>query len=260
MTPRTGDRFLEMIRKVVIVLLVLAAGFCLYRGVSPYLDVCMDQKRLINVAYMRKEDTVLSESEIQDENPNGDFNETYVSPINFEVLKSINPDIIGWIKIPGTVIDYPICWRAGDNEYYMTHTATGEVKPYGAIMMDGSNSPEASDRLVVLYGHHMKNGTMFREIVKYSSPDFLYQHRAIQLYFPDHEELYTVIGTVVCQAKDMQVGNMISDSNFVGTWDNGVLKELDWQDPIERVLALVTCSYGSEDERTICFAVPGGSE
>lgn len=254
MNPRIGERFLEMIRKVVIVLLLLAAGFCLYRGVSPYLDVCMDQKHLINVAYMRKEETVLSGSEIQYEKSNGDLTEAYVSPINFEVLKSINPDIIGWIKIPGTVIDYPICWRARDNDYYMTHSATREEKPYGAIMMDGSNSPEASDRLVVLYGHHMKNGTMFREIVKYSNPDFLYQHRAIQLYFPDHEELYTVIGTVVCQAKDMQIGNMISEE----TWGDEVLKDLDWQDPTERVLALVTCSYGSEDERTICFAVSAG--
>lgn len=260
MTPRTGAHFLEMIRKVVIVFLLLAAGFCLYRGVSPYLDVRMDQKRLINVAYMQKKETVLTESEIQGEKSNGDFTETYVSPINFEVLKRINPDIIGWITIPGTVIDYPICWRSGDNDYYMTHSATGEEKPYGAIMMDGSSSPEASDCLVVLYGHHMKNGTMFREIVKYSNPDFLYQHRAIHLYFPDYEELYTVIGTVVCQAKDMQIGNMISDRSFVEAWDNGVLKELDWQDPIERVLALVTCSYGSEDERMICFAVSGGSE
>lgn len=258
MNPRTGERFLAMIRKVVIVFLLLAAGFCLYRSVSPYLDVCMDQKRLVNMAYMRKEETVLSESDVQDEKANGDFKETYVSPINFEVLKRINPDIIGWITIPGTVIDYPICWRSGDNDYYMTHSATGEKKPYGAIMMDGSSSPEASDCLVVLYGHHMKNGTMFREIVKYSDPFYLEQHRTIQIYFPDREELYTVIGTVVCQAEDMQTKNMMTDKIIEEKWSEGVFQEIEWKEPIERVLALVTCSYGSENERTICFAVSDG--
>ena len=108
----------------------------------------------------------------------------YTSPIDFEVLKSINPDIVGWIQIPGTAIDYPICWRADDNEYYMTHSAEGNKREFGAIMLDGSNSSAAEDHLVVLYGHHMRNGTMFKDIVRYTDADFLNAHKSISLFFP----------------------------------------------------------------------------
>lgn len=96
----------------------------------------------------------------------------YSSPIDFETLKNINPDIIGWIQIPGTAIDYPICWRSNDNEYYMTHSAEGEKRAFGSIMLDGANSSAAEDHLVVLYGHHMRNGTMFKDIVRYTDADF----------------------------------------------------------------------------------------
>ena len=98
----------------------------------------------------------------------------YTSPIDFEVLKSINPDIVGWIQIPGTAIDYPICWRAGDNEYYMGNirqkVRSGHLNCHYAGWCQFLSAAE--EHLVVLYGHHMRNGTMFKDIVRYTDADF----------------------------------------------------------------------------------------
>ncbi len=179
----------------------------------------------------------------------------YTSPIDFEALKSINPDIVGWIQIPGTVIDYPICWRDGDNEYYMTHSAEGEKRAFGAIMLDGANSSAAEEHLVVLYGHHMRNGTMFKDIVRYTDADFLNDHKSISLFFPDREERYSVIGTIVCSTKNFEPSQMVEEELRFKEWCRNSWRGLPEEIIQKKMLALVTCSYGSRDERTICFAV-----
>ena len=179
----------------------------------------------------------------------------YTSPIDFEALKSINPDIVGWIQIPGTVIDYPICWRDGDNEYYMTHSAEGEKRAFGAIMLDGANSSAAEAHLVVLYGHHMRNGTMFKDIVRYTDADFLNDHKSISLFFPDREERYSVIGTIVCSTKNFEPSQMVEEELLFKEWCRNSWRGLPEEIIQKKMLALVTCSYGSRDERTICFAV-----
>ena len=106
-----------MIRKAVVLLLILAAGICAYRGSAPYIDARMEQEHLKQAAFPGNEEN-RSDNESKVKKPVREETVPYTSPIDFEALKSINPDIVGWIQIPGTVIDYPVCWRANDNEYY----------------------------------------------------------------------------------------------------------------------------------------------
>lgn len=192
-----------MIRKAVVLLLILAAGICAYRGSAPYIDARMEQEHLKQAAFPGNEEN-RSDNESKVKKPVREETVPYTSPIDFEALKSINPDIVGWIQIPGTVIDYPVCWRANDNEYYMKHSAEGERRAFGAIMLDGANSSAAEEHLVVLYGHHMRNGTMFKDIVRYTDADFLNDHKSLSLFFPDRQERYSVIGTIVCSAKNFE--------------------------------------------------------
>ena len=112
-----------MIRKTVVLLLILAAGICVYQGSSPYIEARMEQEHLKQAAFPGNEGNLSEEEGRKGNGPTREETVLYTSPIDFEVLKSINPDIVGWIQIPGTAIDYPICWRAGDNEYYMKHSA-----------------------------------------------------------------------------------------------------------------------------------------
>lgn len=244
-----------MIRKTVVLLLILAAGICVYQGSSPYIEARMEQEHLKQAAFPGNEGNLSEEEGRKGNGPTREETVLYTSPIDFEVLKSINPDIVGWIQIPGTAIDYPICWRAGDNEYYMKHSAEGEKRAFGAIMLDGANSSAAEEHLVVLYGHHMRNGTMFKDIVRYTDADFLNAHKSISLFFPDRQERYSVIGTIVCSAKNFEPSQMVEKKLLFKEWCRNSWKGLPEEEIQKKMLALVTCSYGSRDERTICFAV-----
>ena len=244
-----------MTRRTFAILLLLAAGICAYRGSSPYIEARMEQDYLKKAAFPGNAG---NRSKGDEHNGDGTIREEmvqYSSPIDFETLKNINPDIIGWIQIPGTAIDYPICWRSGDNEYYMTHSAEGEKRAFGAIMLDGANSSAAEEHLVVLYGHHMRNGTMFKDIVRYTDADFLNAHKSISLFFPDRQERYSVIGTIVCSAKNFEPSQMVEKELLFKEWCRNSWKGLPEEEIQKKMLALVTCSYGSRDERTICFAM-----
>lgn len=84
--------------------------------------------------------------------------------VDWAGLKAINPDVVGWIEIPGTVINYPV-FQSTDNDYYLNHNADGSYGVGGQIFLDFENQkPGMIDYQTLLYGHHLKNGSMFKQI------------------------------------------------------------------------------------------------
>lgn len=96
--------------------------------------------------------------------------------IDFTELQKTAPDAYAWIRIPDTEIDYPICQSPTDNEYYLTHTAQLEDRFEGAIFTEDYNSRDFTDPVTVIYGHNMKNGSMFAGLHKFSDRDFFDRH------------------------------------------------------------------------------------
>ena len=88
---------------------------------------------------------------------------------------STNPDIVAWIYIEGTKINYPIV-QGEDNSYYLKHLFSGEWNGSGCIFLDSRNDASFADRHSIIYGHHMKNGTMFTDLDKYKKQDFFDEH------------------------------------------------------------------------------------
>ncbi|MBP3372489.1 MAG: sortase [Clostridia bacterium] len=84
----------------------------------------------------------------------------------------VNPDFIGWLDIPGTQVHYPLV-RTGNNEYYLTHTFKGSYSDYGSIYADYRCTDNFSDANTVFYGHNMRNGTMFHDLVNMLDEDYL---------------------------------------------------------------------------------------
>lgn len=83
------------------------------------------------------------------------------NPIDFASLWNLNPDVYAWIDVPGTEISYPVLQSAEDISYYLEHTIEGEKTLPGAIYSENYNSKDFSDYNTILYGHNMRNGTMF---------------------------------------------------------------------------------------------------
>jgi sortase B len=107
---------------------------------------------------------------------------------DFEYLQSINSDVIGWIQIPGTVIDYPIV-QGTDNEFYLTHTYTGQENSSGAIFMDTGISDGFDDKNPIIYGHNLKSGAMFSRLNRYTRASFWQQHRYIYITTPENGQM-----------------------------------------------------------------------
>lgn len=107
-------------------------------------------------------------------------------PVNFEELKTANPDIYAWINIPGTNIDYPILQSGEDKDrsYYLNHNVNNKKSSYGAIYTQNYNSKDFSDYNTLIYGHNMKNGTMFGSLKKYRNKEFFEENEYINIYMP----------------------------------------------------------------------------
>ena len=116
--------------------------------------------------------------------------------INFEELWEINPEIYAWIQVPGTKIDYPIAQREGeDQDYYLTHTIYGEVQTAASLYTEKLNKKDFTDPNTVIYGHNMKNGSMFHDLRYYAAKDYFDEHSTIYIYLPDKILTYQVFAS-----------------------------------------------------------------
>lgn len=103
--------------------------------------------------------------------------------IDFEGLQVVNPDVIGWVEIPGLAISYPVV-QGTDNAYYLHHLFTGEYNSSGSIFADCHNQPDFTDQNTIIYGHNMKNGSMFGTLSRYQDEALWEASPYFYLYVP----------------------------------------------------------------------------
>ena len=92
--------------------------------------------------------------------------------IDFDALRAINPNVVGWIVVPGTQISYPVV-QGADNAWYLRHTFSGERNASGAIFMDYRNRADFSDNQTILHGHNMRDGSMFAPLHGWAGDRFV---------------------------------------------------------------------------------------
>ena len=113
--------------------------------------------------------------------------------IDFAQLQGMNPDIIAWIEVPGTVIDYPVLYGV-DNEFYLTKDENKEYDVGGSIFTDMSNSSDFSDPVTVTYGHYMPDESLYTQLHNYRDADFFAENRDVFVYLPEKTLQYEVVG------------------------------------------------------------------
>ena len=124
--------------------------------------------------------------------------------IDWEALRAVNPDVVAWLSIPGTAVNYPVV-RGADNEYYLTHDFNGDqgwLATYGAIFMDWRNAPDWSDEAYFIYGHHMNDGSMFADIAGMADQARFDASRTIYLYSPEGDFTLRTFSLVHCAVDD----------------------------------------------------------
>lgn len=139
-----------------------------------------------------KEEGPLQENQQEADEEVQNFTITANDKMDFNVLWEQNPDVVAWIEIPGTVVNYPVL-RSEDNEYYLLHNLDGSKGYPGCIYMESYNSEDFEDPLTILYGHNMKNGTMFGSLKKFQKEDFFEANPSLYIYLPDKVFEYEIL-------------------------------------------------------------------
>lgn len=180
---------------------------------------------------------------------------TFIQP-QFLNLLELNHDVIGWISIPGTQIDYPFA-QGDDNQWYLDHNLYGEEDKAGTIFMDYRMTLDGQDRHQILYGHHLRQGTMFTDLMNYKDPAFFQKNRRIILDRLDHREIWEIFSVYVtsvdfyyietCFADDQAWLSFIEAIQSRSMHDSSIRLSAD-----DQVLTLSTCTYEFENAR---FAV-----
>lgn len=168
--------------------------------------------------------------------------------VDFEKLKSINPNVVGWIVVKDTAISYPIV-QGKDNEYYLTHTFEKKENYAGSIFMDASASSDFSDMNTFIYGHNVYHGTMFAELQNYMKESFFNEHPFIYLYTPNGNFKLQVFSAYVAKADDLQSYRMAYNSiDDFSTYLNTVSAKSKYTTNVgvtgtDKIITLYTCSY-----------------
>lgn len=182
--------------------------------------------------------------------------------INWKKMESINADIVAWVYIPNTQIDYPVL-KSQNYDYYLSHNIHGKYSQYGSIFIDNRlyDNPFESKNLLV-YGHNMGHGTdiMFGTLMKYKEKGYLDKHKYIYLYTKKRKEKYQIVSirevSSVSDAYDIDFTQEEFD-----TWlNNAVTKSIfhcsNDVKKVRQVLTLSTCTYGMN--RLVVHCIPSG--
>ena len=111
-------------------------------------------------------------------------------------LQAENPDCVGWLTIPDTTVDYPIVWTPNDPEHYLRRDFYGNHASGGTPFLDGRNVAQAEGQNLILYGHNMLDGSMFKPILQYLEPNFRQTHQDIYLELDGSQYRYQIVGAL----------------------------------------------------------------
>ena len=169
---------------------------------------------------------------------------------NLDALRTINPDVIGWVHIPNTNIDYPMV-QGEDNDFYLAHTWKKVANKGGAIFLEAENSADMTDFNTIIYGHNMNNDSMFSDLIKFKDQNYLDNHPSAYVvtdngvYRYDFFSTYKASVKSITYAYDIQTAkkrNELIQFNI-----NYAQKRTDIvPNTTDRLLTLSTCSgFGS---------------
>ena len=185
-------------------------------------------------------------------------------PIDFAALQEQNPEVYAWIQIQDTNIDYPILQREGDNGYYLDHTIDGEKKTEGSIFTEDYNSKDFEDPNTVIYGHDMKNGSMFQNLLSYQDKDFFDNHKDVIIYTPDAIRHYQVFAAYLYDDRHLMQSFDFNIKSVYQAYLDSIFAIRDMSAKIDtsqnvsaddKIITLSTCYGNQSDKRFLVQAV-----
>lgn len=194
---------------------------------------------------------------------------------DWDALKAINDEIVGWITIPDTVIDYPVLYHEGDdryNQYYIKRNYKKESSEYGSIFIDYRSTDGAQSRNVIMHGHNMNDGSMFAGMMKYTPKgdlkgdlEYYQEHPVIIFNTPEGDAKYKIISVYKTSTRyehgeffNYMQGEFNSDAEFMNFVYNSRVRSF-FNIPVtcnenDQIITLSTCCYEFYQWRCVIVA------
>ena len=174
-----------------------------------------------------------------------------LAAIDLAALREINPDVVGWITIPETQINYPLM-QGEDNDFYLHHTWKGDKNSVGSIFLETLCSPDLMGDNTILYGHNMADGSMFNDLRNYAVEGFWQRSPFVYIVTDAGVYRYDIVSAYKADVNGLTYGVEFpteeSKANFIrflcqeSEFDTGIVPEVQ-----DRILTLSTC-YGTANE------------
>lgn len=181
--------------------------------------------------------------------------------LQLEELQKENEEIIGWLEIEGTNINYPVL-QASDNDYYLTHNYKKEKSSTGSIFLDKDFDLINGSSNYLIYGHRSKSGLMFEDLMKYAKEDFYKEHTKVKFTTNKDDSLYEILSVFYSRVyykseknvfryyyfvnanNEQEYNDFVNNAKKVSLYDTSVTANYG-----EQLLTLSTCEYSQEDGR-----------
>lgn len=159
--------------------------------------------------------------------------------IDFSALQSENADIYSWITIPGTPIDYPVVQSADELDYYLMHNLNGSYGYPGCIYTQYYNAKDWQDNHTVIYGHNMKDGTMFTALHRYKDSEFFEENPYVYIYTEKEILVYQIFAAYETSDVHLLLAFNTEDADSYEGYLKGILEnEESMSDHFDRSLNL----------------------
>ena len=175
--------------------------------------------------------------------------------VDFAALQQQNPDVVGWIYCEDSVINYPIL-QGEDNDYYLHHSIDGAYSKAGSIFMEADNKQDFQDPNTILYGHHMKDKSMFASIEYWAEQAYYEDHPVMWILTPEQDYRVDLFSgyTISAYSDTYQIFSG-SGEEFQAYLQNAAAKS-DFQADVAlegdaRYVLLSTCAYVFDDARYV---------
>lgn len=179
--------------------------------------------------------------------------------VDFDALLDINEDVVGWIYLEDSKVNFPIA-QGEDNKEYLYWLINGDYNGAGTPFMDYRNARDFSDRHTIIYGHNMNNGSMFADIHKYVDQEYYESHPVIWLLTPQGNLCMEVFAGYITQTGvDAWQVYFDSDGEFE-SWLGNALQKSAFVTPVvptaqDRIVTLSTCSNSANQTRFVLLGV-----
>lgn len=174
--------------------------------------------------------------------------------VDFEGLQEKNKDVVAWLYIEDTAINYPIV-QGKDNHYYLRRLLDGTYNIAGSIFMDCRNSADLNDLNTIIYGHNLNNGEMFGNLVNYARQEYYEEHPVMHLLTPEREYIVEMIAgyqtdvySNVYQIPNTEEELMLLYDEII---ELSTFKSNASLNHGDRLITLSTCSNGDYESRYV---------